>query len=101
MGSLLKVRSTKVYVHAETSIPPGTLTTFAVGMDLEPPASQLTLGLDSQISAHVDAERSGSRIEDEGTVAEGPMRAVCVVSAHTSFTRKGDGARGQQQVREM
>lgn len=75
------------------SIPPDTLTTFvAVRMGPEPGASLLSLSCGSQISAVVDAERSGPRIEDEETVAGTSMGAVREVVTQSSSTRKDNSA---------
>jgi len=59
-----------------------TLTTFAA----EHCVTRRTLGLDSQMSAFVNMERSGSRIGDEGTVAEAPMRTACEAMTQTGST---------------
>ena len=95
---ILKVRSTSVYLHGPVSMILDTLTTFAVEMGLEPRASQLTLGLDSQISVFMSAEHTGSRIRNEETIAETPMHAVCEVITQIGSTRKANGARGQRGV---
>lgn len=60
----------------------GPLTTFAVEMGLEPRASQISLGLDSQVHSVVDRERQESRMEDEGAIAEAPMHAACKGVTH-------------------
>jgi hypothetical protein len=78
----MKVRLAKVYPYGSSSVPPDTLTTFAA----EHCVTRRTLGLDSQMSAFVNMERSGSRIGDEGTVAEAPMRTACEAMTQTGST---------------
>ena len=68
--------SVNVYHYTRILILPGPLTTFAVEMGLEPGASQITFGLDSQVPAVVNTERPGPQIGDEGTITEAPMRTV-------------------------
>jgi hypothetical protein len=102
---VLKVQSTNVYPHDSISIAPDATMTFAVATGPEFRTSQPISSLESghsQIPAFMGAECEESRIiEDEETVAETPMHAVCEVITQSSSTRKGNGVRGRGQAREV